>query len=230
MNKEAIAEVFAKAIYNCSLDKVYLLDVDGGALCRKYAHQIAQLDQPKGDEKGLLTPEEMIIIIRQHNEARVKPSRTEIAIRDAQLAKLQPMTDEQARSKITDTIDNLMADLTILLLGGDKERVESLKEWSAEKVELNFQNREKAITQILALTRQEFAKGADCPTCEGSGEWGGPGINDRCGDCNGTGKKPKGDEKVLTEFIRNYRCEECSTPGFVHLVIPVKVASKYGGK
>ncbi len=59
---------------------------------------------------------------------------------------------------------------------------------------------QEGITQILALTRQEFAKGADCPTCEGSGEWGGPGINDRCGDCNGTGKKPKGDEKGRQGF------------------------------
>ena len=41
-NKELIEEVagiFAKAIYNKPLNKVYLLDVNGRAECCKYAHE-----------------------------------------------------------------------------------------------------------------------------------------------------------------------------------------------
>ena len=33
-----------------------------------------------------------------------------------------------------------------------------------------------------------------CKTCQGTGLWGGSGINDMCGDCNGTGKPLIGEE------------------------------------
>ena len=36
-------------------------------------------------------------------------------------------------------------------------------------------------------------------------------------------------QKELRDIF-SYHCKECSTPGFVHLVIPVKVASKYKGE
>ena len=32
--------------------------------------------------------------------------------------------------------------------------------------------------------------------------------------------------KIIREIF-DYKCEECSTPGFVHLVIPVKEVKKY---
>ena len=60
-NKELIEEVagiFAKAIYNKPLNKVYLLDVNGRAECCKYAHEaitiIAQ-EIKKELEDGLLS-------------------------------------------------------------------------------------------------------------------------------------------------------------------------------
>jgi len=31
----------------------------------------------------------------------------------------------------------------------------------------------------------------------------------------------------IANFISDYHCRECDTPGFVHLVIPIKVANKY---
>ena len=43
------------------------------------------------NEQELLSPEEIRVIIRQHNEARVKPSHTELSLIKAQLAKLKDM-------------------------------------------------------------------------------------------------------------------------------------------
>jgi hypothetical protein len=62
------------------------------------------------------------------------------------------------REKIAEPIDNLMANLTILLLGGDKARVESLKDWSEAKIEANYHNRETAINSILNLFLSEVDK------------------------------------------------------------------------
>lgn len=62
------------------------------------------------------------------------------------------------REKIAEPIDNLMAELTVLLLGGDKTRVASLQGWSEEKINANFSSREKAIDQILALFDEEVIR------------------------------------------------------------------------
>ncbi len=47
------------------------------------------------DEQELLSPEEIRVIIRQHNEARVKPSHTELSLIKAQLAKLKRILRER---------------------------------------------------------------------------------------------------------------------------------------
>lgn len=46
---EALAELFALAIYNCALKDVYLLDVDGRIQCRRFARDALKTETPNAE-------------------------------------------------------------------------------------------------------------------------------------------------------------------------------------
>jgi len=61
--------------------------------------------------------------------------------------------------------------------------------------------RDSYVEDILFLT---ISRDRKCGSCEGTGLIGGPGINDRCDDCKGTGSLPI-ETKAVNEILEEWK-------------------------